>query len=168
MGIVTSNRRRVFADGQDSCTLCATTCRGDGVPVTSAGNGRSQPGCVCRLFLAVDFKCSFLAVVGPAPAAVAVCSVFASRSVCNQVPTCNPQLLISSPVPPVWPPPGRNFVRIDSYPSASSHVCNCHHHRFYMYDNFPFICQVNICKSYTHTNEIIIMITNIFFPCFIA
>lgn len=30
-----------------------------------------------------------------------------------------------------------------------------------------FICQVNICKSYTHTNEII-MITNIFFPCFIA
>ena len=24
--------------------------------------------------------------------------------------------------------------------------------------DFPFICQVNICKSYTHTNEIIIMI----------
>lgn len=91
--------------------------------------------------------------------------VFASRSVCNQVPTSNPQLLIS-PVPPVWP--GRNFLCIDSCPSASSHVCNCHRHRFYMYHNVPFICQVNICKSYTHTNEIIIMITNIFFPCFIA
>lgn len=35
-----------------------------------------------------------------------------------------------------------------------------------MYDDFPFLCQVNICKSYTHTNGIIIMITNIFFSMF--
>lgn len=29
-------------------------------------------------------------------------------------------------------------------------------HAFDMYDNVPFLCQVNIFKSYTHTNEIII------------
>lgn len=47
-------------------------------------------------------------------------------------------------------------------------VCICHLHTFCMDENFPFICQVNICKSSTHTKEIIIRITNIFFPCFIA
>lgn len=66
------------------------------------------------------------------------------------------------------PPEAGTFSALTTTPIALYYVCNCHRHQFYMYNNFPFLCQVNICKSYTHTNEIIIMITNIFFPCFIA
>lgn len=60
MGVVTQSRR-CLPMGRMAAPLGSL-----GVPVTSTGNGSSlclvsQPGCVCPLFLAVDFKCSFLA-----------------------------------------------------------------------------------------------------------
>lgn len=60
-------------------------------------------------------------------------------------------------------PQGRRF------PALTPIASHRHRHQFYMSNDFPFLCQVNICKSSTHTNEIILTITNIFLlPCFIA
>lgn len=94
--------------------------------------------------------------------------VFASRSVCNQVPTSNPQLLISSLSLQCGLPQAGTSSALAPTPLLPAMCVTAIAIGFSMYDNFSFICQVNICKSYTHTNEIIIMITNIFFPCFIA
>lgn len=103
----------------------------------------------------------------PLSVAVSKC-VFASRCPC--VLTCQHLFPLRArgrqatcEEPLVW-----RSERCIDYCYQDCVVWNNHLHKFYMHSTFPFICQVNICKSYTHTNEIIIMITNIFFPCFIA
>lgn len=117
-------------------------------------------------------RCSTAVVPSPAAAAmcpfqqqgahersVAVCA-FARRSfACSEVPmSAHPDCSPLPPHPSILPPFALTTARIALYT-----IRHCHQHRFCTYSNFPFICQVNICKSYTHTEEIIMMITNIFF-----
>lgn len=87
---------------------------------------------------------------------------------CQRVTTLTANRFHPSPQRDTPHPEAGTFSALTTTPIALYHVCNFHRHQFYMYNNFPFICQVNICKSYTHINQIIIMITNIFFPYFIA